>query len=131
MADIKEIRQYEYYVFSSRDDTDQEQGEEAVIIHPGGPGPKAVIILYGGIEGGATTLLGYVHFYGGTEPLDAAEQFPDGKYLLYYRYADLDILVDMLRNEKPVYLIWEPEGVNNSRISTLAEVVGEGELEKS
>jgi hypothetical protein len=53
---------------------------------------------------------------------DASFEGPEG--------ASVDAC-DLLRNEKPVYLIWEPEGVNNSRISTLAEVVGEGELEKS
>jgi hypothetical protein len=111
MAEIKEISQYQYYVFSSRD------GDA-----------KAVIILYGPAEGGATTLIGYVHLTGGAEPLNEARQLPTGEYLLFYRYADLDDLVDMLRNEKPIYLIWVPEGQNNSRISTLAEAVGEGEL---
>jgi hypothetical protein len=111
MADTKEIKQYQYYVFSSRDGY-----------------AKAVILLYGATELGATTLIGYVHLTGATEPLEAARQLPDGKYLLHYRYADLDDLVDMLRNEKPIYLLWVPEGTNNSRISTVAEAVGEGEL---
>ncbi len=34
----------------------------------------------------------------------------------------------MLRNEAPVYLYWIPEGTNNTRISTTAELVGEEEM---
>ena len=113
MADIKEIRQYEYFVFTSRDGY-----------------AKATMLLYGATAGGATTLIGYVSFTAGTEPLDEARLSQDGKYLLFYRYADLQVLVDMLRNEKPVHLIWVPEGTHNSRISTLPEAVGEGELKK-
>lgn len=106
MADILEIKQYLYYVFSSRDGS-----------------AKTVMFVYG--SSGAQ--LGYVHFRSGDEalPLPEASKLPDGKIILYYRYADLPVLVDMLRNEEPVYLIYV-DGIN-SRISTLAEAVGEGE----
>jgi hypothetical protein len=50
-------------------------------------------------------------------------------YLLAYSYADLPVIVDMLRNETPVYLIVDPTGpVVNWRLSTFEEPVGEGEL---
>ena len=105
MAETIEITSYTYYTFSSRDDSIA----------------NTVILLYGdaGYLGGA-------FFSNSDEPLKPAEQFPSGLYGLYYSYADLPIIVDMLRNEKPVYLIYS--GPNNSRISTGPEPVGEGEL---
>jgi len=40
--------------------------------------------------------------------------------------SDMPIILDMLRNEKPIYLIYD--GGLNSRISTIEEAVGEGEI---
>ncbi len=104
MADTVEITQYEYYTFSSRDSSLA----------------NAVILLYGdsGYIGGA-------FFSNSTDPLKPAEKFPSGVYGLYYHYADLPVIIDMLRNEKPVYLIYS--GGTNSRISTSQEPGGEGE----
>ncbi len=104
MTDVIEIKRYEYYTFSSRDNTLA----------------NSVILFYGdaGYLGGA-------FFSNSDEPLKPAEKFPNGVYGLYYRCADLPVLIDMLRNEKPVYLIFS-DG-NNSRISTFQEPVGEGE----
>jgi hypothetical protein len=42
-------------------------------------------------------------------------------------YSDMFNVVDMLRNESPVYLVYVPEGNNNTRLSTDKEPVGEGE----
>ncbi len=104
MAESIEIKEYQYYTFSSRDSSIA----------------NTVILLYGddGYLGGA-------FFSTSDEPLKPAEQFPSGVYGLYYHYRDLPILVDMLRNEKPLYLVFD--GAQNSRISTTAEPVGEGE----
>ncbi len=104
MAEVIEIKNYEYYTFSSRD---------ASPAH-------SVILLYSdqGYVGGA-------FFSNSDEPLKPAEKFPSGVYGLYYRQSDLPILIDLLRNEKPVYLVFS--GANNSRISTSQEPVGEGE----
>jgi hypothetical protein len=104
MADILEIKKYQYYVFSSRDGS-----------------AKTVMFVYG--SSGAQ--IGYVYFQSDEQPLPQASKLQDGNILLYYRYADLPVLVDMLRNESPIYLIYA-SGMN-SRISTLAEAVGEGE----
>jgi hypothetical protein len=104
MPDVHEIKEYKYYVFSSRDSSIA----------------KAVVLLYGdsGYLGGA--------FFGNAgESLKPAEKFPSGVYGLYYAYEDLPAITDMLRNEKPVYLIYS--GADNSRLSTIAEPVGEGE----
>jgi hypothetical protein len=104
MAETIEIKRYQYYTFSSRDSSIA----------------NSVILLYGnaGYLGGA--------FFGTSdEPLKPAEQFPSGVYGLYYDNRDLPVIIDMLRNEKPVYLIFN--GAENTRISTTAEPVGEGE----
>ncbi len=51
-----------------------------------------------------------------------------GTYILYYtREEDADVL-DMLRNEKPVYFWWGGEG-NLSYLRTGREGVGEGETD--
>jgi hypothetical protein len=54
--------------------------------------------------------------------------YAQGRYLLAYTYADLPVIIDMLRNETPVFLVVDPTGaVDNWRISTSEEPVGEGE----
>ncbi|KJR99206.1 MAG: hypothetical protein VR65_17535 [Desulfobulbaceae bacterium BRH_c16a] len=68
----------------------------------------------------------YMYFYGGTQALLAASK-SGNKYYVYYRYSDLTNIIDMLRNEKPIFLHYVPEGANNTRISTTSEPVGEGE----
>lgn len=105
MADTYEIKEYKYYTFSSRD----------------GSGPNSVLLLYG--DGGGYR--GGVFFYNNDAPLQQAVKYSSGVIGLFYRYADLPVLIDMLRNEKPVYLIFD--GGANSRISTSTEPIGEGE----
>lgn len=62
-----------------------------------------------------------------SETLPAACLDPDGKYRLYFKRSGLRDLVDMLRNEKPVYLhFWTGAG-DNSHIATGREPVGEAE----
>ena len=57
--------------------------------------------------------------------LKKAERNEAGEYVLYFSYDELDRVVDLLRNEKPVYLLWR--GPDDTRISTGPEPVGEGE----
>jgi hypothetical protein len=104
VADIIELSSYLYHHFSSRD-----SGKAAVIASGAG---KTV----------------YIQFLGETETLTPAQKVNDNTYILRYRYTDLPVIIDMLRNEKPIYVIYEPTGTNNSRISTTTEPVGEGEL---
>ncbi|MCW8981380.1 MAG: hypothetical protein OQJ83_08330 [Altibacter sp.] len=50
-------------------------------------------------------------------------------YWFYYRESQLEHLIDMLRNEGPVYVHFnDNSGFNNSRIATTDEPVGEGEI---
>lgn len=49
-------------------------------------------------------------------------------YAFYYHHSQLDHLIDMLRNEKPITVYFNDDhNFNNSRISTSNEPVGEGE----
>ena len=105
MAEIFEIKDYHYYQFSSRDSRS-----------------KSVAICTG--DAGKTV---YVHFMGNTENLPEARKIDDNRFILYYRHSDMPNIVDMLRNEKPIYLIYVPVGTNNVRLSTGSEPVGEGE----
>ena len=58
---------------------------------------------------------------------DAHEDSPNF-FSIYYHYAQFDQILDMLRNEKPVFVHFNNDrGFDNSRISTNREPVGEGE----
>jgi len=104
MAESVEIKRYKYYTFASRDSSIA----------------QTVILLYG--ESG---YLGAAYFSTEDEPLRPAEKFSNGSYGLYYDYQELQIIIDMLRNEKPVYLVYN--GELNTRLSTTEEPAGEGE----
>ncbi|MET0417041.1 MAG: hypothetical protein ABW022_13570 [Actinoplanes sp.] len=106
---VIQIQRYQYYVFSSRDSSTS---------------PSTVILLFDP----ANTMVGSLFFVKEPGSLPPASEF-GGRYLLAYSYADLPVIVDMLRNETPVYLIVDPAGlVVNWRLSTSEEPVGEGEL---
>ena len=103
-----QIQNYEYYVFSSRDSSNP---------------PSTVILLYDSNN----TSVAALWFVKDPGTLPTAQA--GGTYVLAYSYADLPVIVDMLRNETPVFLIVDPTGpVVNWRISTFEEPVGEGEL---
>lgn len=98
-----EITRYTYHRFSSRDEED------------------AVLFLYDG----KANLVGEVIFVGAEQILPAAEQV-NGKYRLYYRRSALPEVIDLLRNEGPVFLRWK-DGLNTT-LSTEYEPIGEGEI---
>jgi hypothetical protein len=61
--------------------------------------------------------------------LKAAYQVAPNDYAFYYHHSQLQHLIDMLRNEKPIFVFFNDEGgLPNSRISTTDEPVGEGEI---
>jgi hypothetical protein len=104
-----QIQNYQYYVFSSRDSSNP---------------PSAVILLYDQ----SNTWVAALWFVKEPGALPTASG-AGGRYLLAYSYADLPVIIDMLRNETPVSLLVDPTGdVVNWRISTFEEPVGEGEL---
>ena len=103
MTEIHEIKGYTYYVFSSRN-----------------AWVDTVLLFHGD-----TSYLGAAFFYETTDPLPDAQKFPTGPIGLHYHRSDLPVVVDVLRNEEPVYLIYD--GPQNSRISTSQEPIGEFE----
>jgi hypothetical protein len=50
----------------------------------------------------------------------------DGQANLYYHLEDFQNLIDLLRNEKPLYLLWVGP-TNENGIKTTRETVGEEE----
>lgn len=98
-----EITKYTYHLFSSRT-------EDAVML-----------FLYDDKH----DVAGQVLFVGDDEPLPPAAEAA-GRVALYFRHSQLPAVVDMLRNEGPVYLRWA--GPLNTSLSTEYEPVGDGEL---
>jgi hypothetical protein len=102
-----EVATYNYYLWSSR-----ERG-------------KVNLILKG--TGGQTCSVWFTEDPDAELP-SATEEAPN-YYAFRYHLHQLPVLVDMLRNEKPVYVYFNNDnGWDNSRISTADEPVGEGEL---
>jgi hypothetical protein len=58
-----------------------------------------------------------------TLPADASA---GGQCNIYYHLYDFQNCIDILRNEKPMYLLWAGAGSENG-IKTIAETVGEND----
>jgi hypothetical protein len=102
-----QVATYQYYDWSSR-----ETG-------------KTNLILKG--SGGETCSVWFVEDPAASLP--AAAQLAPNYFAFYYHHSQLDHLIDMLRNEKPVTVFFNNDnGFANSRISTTDEPVGEGEI---
>lgn len=99
------IERYSYYLFSSRSEDD------------------AVVYLYDG----HSTVVAEIFFVHDDSPLPRASRTHGGRYLLYYHRSALPGLIDMLRNERPIYLTWV-DG-ENAALSTGFEMVGANESE--
>jgi hypothetical protein len=53
----------------------------------------------------------------------------DVLYTVYYHLDDFPNVIDLLRNEKPMWLIWAGEGANSENgIKTYLEAVGSNEV---
>jgi hypothetical protein len=104
MKEAHQLRGYQYDLYASRE-----------------TGKRAEMRLY---EDGAG-LIARIMFLAQNAPLPASEKEIDGTLLLYYAYDDLPQVLDILRNEKPLFLIWE-EGLS-AHLSTGPEPIGEGE----
>ena len=101
-GDAIEVIRYTYHCFSSRERND------------------IALFLY---DGHARVIAQVLSVPDG-EPLPPAER-RDGRAILYYHRAAIPQVVDLLRNESPVYLLWG-EG-RNTALATGYEPVGEGE----
>ncbi|MCY1722835.1 hypothetical protein OU798_20980 [Prolixibacteraceae bacterium Z1-6] len=101
-----EVKTYRYYNWSSRSTG------------------KTNLILKG--TGGETCSVWFIE--DPTHNLPTACKVAENYYAFYYHHYQLDTIVDMLRNESPIYVFFNDENhLNNSRISTTDEPVGEGE----
>lgn len=124
-----EIKKYEYCISSTWEDTDTKKDSYI-----------AKIWLYEAKP--CETYFADVHFHGGSNPLPDAEVFyhpkerPNERFRLHFRMSALPDIIDMLRNEKPVFLHLphrndKVKDVNDiaksAHITTTAEFVGEGE----
>ncbi len=86
---------------------------------------KTNLILKG--TGGQTCSVWFVE--NETANLPDAQEIAANYYAFYYHHHQLTHLIDMLRNEKPIYVTFNNEsGFANSRISTSDEPIGEGEI---
>jgi hypothetical protein len=63
----------------------------------------------------------------GDEPLPAPQEHVGGWVAVAMRSSQLHDLIDMLRNEQPVYFTWSGAPANIARITTQEEPVGEEE----
>lgn len=75
----------------------------------------------------AERLVCAIAFVDGTGPLPPLRHSPSGVVSFALRASSLPVVIDMLRNEKPVYFTWGKER-GYASVSTAAEPVGEGEL---
>jgi hypothetical protein len=101
-----QVATYEYYNWSSRNHE------------------KTNLVLKG--AGGQTCSVRFVE--DAETDIPAAQQASPNFYIFYYHRSQLQHLIDMLRNEKPIFVFFNNDGgFNNSRISTTNEPVGEGE----
>jgi hypothetical protein len=102
MNDEIEIGRYTCHCFSSRERND------------------VVLFLYDT----RSTVVAEVFAVPEGEPLPPAKRV-DGRALLYFRRTTMPQIVDLLRNEAPVYLCWNNGG--DAELATGYEPVGEGE----
>lgn len=75
----------------------------------------------------AERLVAAIAFVDGAGPLPPLHHGPTGAVSLTLRASSLPVMIDMLRNEKPVFFTWWKEK-GFASVSTAAEPVGEGEL---
>lgn len=122
-----EIERYTYWIHSSWEDKDTNKNSYI-----------AQMEFYRDEAG--ESYFADVHFHGGSNPLpDPEVLYNPQKCLsvrLHFRISALSDIIDMLRNEKPVYLhlphwndkVKDPnDRAKSAHISTAAEYVGEGE----
>ena len=85
---------------------------------------KAII----GLRNDSDALIGAAYFHHNTSTMPVADtQKGTGYISCHYLAEDYPQVIDLLRNEKPVYVEFEVKAGNVANIRTSAEPVGEGE----
>lgn len=88
---------------------------------------RDVSLLY--LYGGDRTLLAVIAFIAGSETLQKPYESPNGHVSVQMHADRHPMVIDMLRNEKPVYFSWSPDR-EAIRLTTREEPVGEQELKR-
>lgn len=109
-----ENHRIEKYQYELRTDTKDEE-------------TRNVGLLY--LYGGGHVLLAAIAFLPGTESLEKPVESPNGHVTVQMRAERLATIIDMLRNEKPVYFSWSPDQ-QVMRLTTREEPVGEQEQKR-
>jgi hypothetical protein len=87
---------------------------------------RAIINMY---EKKASGYLGSIYFHRHSETMpDADTQKADGAVHLHFPADVFPVVLDLLRNERPVYLNFIGEKWHIASLNTAREPVGEGEL---
>jgi len=85
-----------------------------------------------GLRNASDGLIGAAYFHHNPKSMPTADtQKASGYISCHYLAEDYPRVLDLLRNEKPVYVEFEVRPGNIANIRTSAEPVGEGEQEKS
>ena len=100
------VASYTYHVYSSRDEGD--------------------VVLY--LYDEHSTLVAQLFFVPEGKALPSASK-AEGRHTLYFRRRHLPEVLDLLRNEGPLYLTWD--GGFGTNLSTEYEPIGAGELGES
>ena len=81
-----------------------------------------------GLRNDSDALIGAAYFHHSTTTMPGADTFKaTGLISCHYPAEDYPQVLDLLRNEKPVYVEFEARAGNIASIRTSAESVGEGE----
>ena len=109
---LKEIKKYDVALYA---------GGKNVSGYP----YKAII----GLRDEADALIGAAYFHHSTSTMPNTDTQKSSGYIsCHYGAEDYPHIIDLLRNEKPVFVEFEVRSGNVANIRTSAEPVGEGEL---
>lgn len=106
--------QIDRYQYEIRMDADKHSGRQKDLLYLYGTGDKLVCV---------------VAFVDDKQEVSAPRQMEEGYVAAQLRLSSLNSVIDMLRNEKPIYVSWS-SGDERLRIATGPEPVGEQELRK-
>jgi hypothetical protein len=85
-----------------------------------------------GLRDDNNALVGAAYFHHSAETMPNADTRKSSGYIsCHYLAEDYPHVIDILRNEKPVYVEFEVRPGNIANIRTNAEPVGEGEIDSS
>ncbi len=83
---------------------------------------------YTGVQLAAKGFYAYIRFHEkGPLPESSAPTTYEQRFYGYLNYQQMQMMVDLLRNEKPLYFGWYEENPNLFHLMTGKEPVGEGD----